>query len=68
MKLEDCIERIEKKIATINEELGEVRDHQATMRTDIDWIKDSILPRVEKELWAIIFLIVGMGAAVWLLK
>lgn len=59
---------LNESIARINEELGEIRDHQAVLRTDVDWIKEKILPRIEKEVWAIIFLIVGMGAAVWFLK
>ena len=68
MNIEDCIARIKDEIGIINDELGEIVKHQEAMRTDVDWIKNTVLPRIEKEVWAIIVLIIAAALAVWFLK
>jgi len=66
---------IRDKLDIINGEMGELRDSQVKlgkaqveMRVNLDWIMKKALPRIEKEVWAILFLIVGAGLAFWFFK
>lgn len=45
--------RIWEHIETINDELGEVKEHFASMATDVKWLKEKT-DRIDTRLWFIV--------------
>jgi predicted nucleic acid-binding Zn-ribbon protein len=61
------LKTIAKELQVINDELGEVEVNTATMRTDIEWLKKG-LTKLQRELWAVLSVIVGTALLYWFLQ
>ena len=61
-------QEMKEHIATINEELGAIKMSQSTIQNDLEWVKNHIIPRIEKELWLVFSAIILAALAFWLFK
>ncbi len=67
--------QVPKHIEVLNDEVGELckrmaamQQIQATTQNDLGWLKDKVIPRIEREIWLVFGTIILTALAFWLFR